>query len=126
MDFGAVFNRQVDDLLAQLLKVFPDDEQINSAKLKIQMLNKLSKTKLLELFTAHVMSHKDEIIMKNESYFLDDTERLVEDKKEFDINNLADLKHKWTVMTNEQKDVVWQYFGILVKVSEKYVASLLG
>jgi hypothetical protein len=128
MDIIGIFNTQLNDFLDKLIIIFPGDSKISSAKLKLSMLYALKKSMAIELFILNVMSHKDEILMKNETYFLTDTERLITDdnKDALDMNNIANLKDKWLVLSVEQKNIVWQYFGIMIKLSEKYVASIMS
>ena len=127
LNIVGIFNTQLNDLLEKLLIMFPGDSKIKSAKMKIGILTSVSASKPVELFAMHVLAHKEKILMKEESYFLDDSEKLIEESgQKVDMNNVADIKGKWEHMSEGDKDVVWQYLGIMIKLSEKYATKVLG
>lgn len=115
------FNLTINNLIDDILLVFPDYQHLKSFKEKYNLLIKYNPKKPLIYFKDTVYNYKDQIINKEEDYFI---------KKEYntDLENIGDnewyldqvlnIKELWVKLSDENKETIWTYFNILIKLTD--------
>ncbi len=115
------FNLTINNLIDDILLVFPDYQHLKSFKEKYNLLIKYNPKKPLGYFKDTVYNYKDKIINKEEDYFI---------KKEYntDLENIGDnewyldqvlnIKELWVKLSDENKETIWTYFNILIKLTD--------
>ena len=119
-DLKLKFLQQLEDMINEIVNIFPDNKKIVSLREKYLMLKKANSKIIIDTFISSVLIHKEKILTKDESFFLDGgyQDDISEDHK---IRYVSFIKDVWlNQMTNENKEIVWQYFKVLVILSEKY------
>ena len=139
------FNNQIDSLVSSLRKIdkVKDDNTIQLFELKLNTIRKLDAKKPLECFLKYVYPYKDQIMKKDEDFFLggdlknrvgemctnlkkEDDEVVNTFKKddEFVLHQALNIKNHWHNSLNEsQRNTIWTYFQVLIKLSERYVSE---
>ncbi len=116
------FNLTVDNLINDLILVFPDYEYIKLFKEKFNILSKYNARKPIEYFKNTVYSFNNEIKNKNADFFLKKDYKnditVVEENKEWALDQVLNLKNLWQELDDENKDIIWTYFNILIKLTE--------
>lgn len=118
-----IFNNQIENLLKDLIAIFPDNKDTRVGLEKFKLLRSLNSRKIHSLFMKFIYPHKEHIDLKNDDFFLnpDNIVELSENDRSSEtfkkIFNMADL---WkTNMTEKNKEVVWTYFKVLIILAEK-------
>ncbi len=79
----------------------------------------------IQQFLAEVLPFKEQIMNKDESYFLQ-IENKVEDKIDGDqkvLTEILRLKDIYSSLDEQSRSEVWNYFQALVVLSEEYMTS---
>ena len=121
------FNLQLINLATVLSKRFESDNDLKLAVTGIQTLKKANSNKNIEMFTMYVYKYREKIMDKNEDLLLD-TDFIIEnnqsdsDTSAFDI--MSKLKDKWKTLESDEKDNIWKYLQVLIKLTDKHIQTL--
>ncbi len=123
------FNTQLINLTEALTKRFDDDADLKLALTGIKTLKANNSNKNIEMFTLYVYKYRDKIMEKNEKLLLETdfvSENLNKDKDSSAFDIMAKLKAKWQSLNNEEKDNIWKYLQVLIKLTDKHIQKTLG
>ena len=98
-------------------------------KLSPGLKSYIDSNKNIEMFTLYVYKYRDKIMAKNEKLlletdFVSENSNKDKDSSAFDI--MAKLKAKWQSLNNEEKDNIWKYLQVLIKLTDKHIQKTLG
>lgn len=126
IDVASNFKLNINKLIDYLLSITESDADLLLVRIVVRNINDI---KAIERFAANAESHREEIVNKNENYFLnEDCENAnifsqiaeqIGDKKVLKFKNI------WKNLNSEQKECIWSYFQHFVKLSDRY-KQLLG
>lgn len=114
------FNYQFMNLLKQLINVYPNLEQLKEYHVGLKLLLITNEKFLINIFDKYIIQYKDQIIEKDEKFFLDIDYSKYDDE---DVTSQSQIfKEIWTseLTTEETKKNIWLYFNIFIKLIEKY------
>ena len=116
------FNLTIDNLVNDIILVFPNYEYLKVFREKFNLLIKYNVRKPIEFFKDSVYSFKEQIISKDEDFFInkdynEDVQQLQYDSK-WSLDQVLNLKELWTKLNDENKEVIWTYFSVLIKLIE--------
>ncbi len=124
-----MFNTNLENLINDLIQTFPNDNDFKLFKGSFRLLKIASTKKPLELFNIGLTDeYKENIRDRNEVFFLNNDYSDVLNNSELrnqdSNNNVSDklikkLKSYWKDLNEENKDIVWNYFTILLKLCDK-------
>jgi len=84
----------------------------------------MNKKLLLESFIQYVYPFKDQIMNKDEDFFLQGDNVGVDQDY---MSHAIHLKDLWqTKLRPENKEVVWKYFQVMIVLAEKAVVEMTG
>jgi len=113
------FFDQLLTFLKELTAMYPDDADFPLASTTIRLLKTTTPVFVLNQFYESSKGFEDQILSKNESFFLDHT--FDEFKSDaFDFNILAKLKSYVQSMPPPSKEAVWIYVQNLYKLVSAY------
>ena len=111
-----LFNLQVNNLLESLYKTFPHLTHIGVLQSQLEIALMINPRRVYTGFSKYVYPHKEEIMNKNEVYFLEDN---VEVKEDY-LSSALKLKELWiTELSKENKETVWSYLQVLIVLAEQ-------
>jgi len=115
-----LFNNKMKELLADLLSVFPQDSDFLMFQNMNNIIVRTFPDKPLMLFKKHVNGLEYMINNKDDTMFLKEEfgKDMVEDPEQIDI--IAKVKNYWKNMSIDNQNAIWQYFQVLLKISEKH------
>jgi hypothetical protein len=119
----SLFVSQLSSLGKELNDMYPDDMDIKMAKNSIETLKILNPKKLYEVFSSIVVPFKEQIINRDEGFFLNINVKGGDMGDGYSITTVMNLKKYWSGMSDSTKECMWQYFGVLVKLSEKIAGN---
>tara|TARA_Y100001970_G_scaffold294318_1_gene450457 strand:- start:9633 stop:10025 length:393 start_codon:yes stop_codon:yes gene_type:complete len=126
--YYTIFNTKIIEFLNDLIRIFPNDNDFKMYKNAITLVKLADEKKPLEFYQIFVTDeYKEHINNKNEKFFLEhDYKEILNSKelnKELDgnVNNkiVNKLKGYWSQLSTENKEIVWNYFTLFLKISEK-------
>lgn len=121
-----IFNQKLREFVNDLIAVFPTDTDLYSFKTSLNMIGLVNERQMIDLFIRFVhKSYKTQILNRDESFFL--THTYNDEISHAGDNNItsqliAKIKSYWVDMSPANKDIVWTYFGVLIRLAEKYVS----
>lgn len=124
--FYELFNNKLNEFLVDISNLYPDDTDFKVAKNSVRMLQQVNVKQVQRLFSKRLSAeYRENITSRNSQFFMDnDYADILNDKevnKDDVINNgiIVKLKGYWGAMSEENKEKVWKYFDMLVKISDK-------
>ena len=72
---------------------------------------------IVQLFIEYVNKYEQKILDKDETFFLKNEYNELE-KTENILNSMNKLKNYWGTLSDQNKEKVWKYFEILLKLSK--------
>ena len=121
------FLEQTEKLIEYLLKELPNDVNIKMFNEKYYLVKKTNSAMIINAFIKFVLPQKEKIFNRDEEYFMNGggQEKLQEDKYKDKYQYSLDLKENWKTLNEEQKEIIWKYFKILIILAEKHVKHLI-
>ena len=120
-----VFSNQMYNLCNTLHNRFPENKQISLSLTGIETLKNSNSKKLFEIFLKHGYKYRDKVMNKDEAFMLD-TNLLEEEHKSTDNEDIMNtLKSQWKSLDSEEKEHIWKYLQVLMKLSDKYLSENL-
>ena len=115
------FNNLVINFNDDLITTFPDENDFKVYKRGIEMLNSANAKKICQLFKNYSHFYRNNIINKDETFFLTTNYNDVLDnveKKEGVENIINKLKICWSELSTTNKEKIWEYLNSLIKLSD--------
>ena len=122
MSYLSAFTNQMEAFASELSSMFPEDVDLKTALNMIKMIKKVNPRKLLSVFEKFTSGYKDQIMSKDERFFIDhDFNDLASKTGQSDYTYalVTQIKSHWKDMSNESKEASWQYFIVLFKLADK-------
>jgi hypothetical protein len=119
--FYDLFNDKVDEFFKDLITAFPHIQEFKKFKSGLTMLRNIDPKTPQSIFNSYVLSkYKEALLNKNECVFLDEQEfEVYSTRKEYWLEFINQLKSIWTTLDDENKQVIWKYFHVLIVLSDK-------
>tara|TARA_Y100000389_G_scaffold162754_1_gene165651 strand:- start:1083 stop:1481 length:399 start_codon:yes stop_codon:yes gene_type:complete len=123
-----LFNNKLTEFLKELVQTFPSDTDFKLFQASVRVLKLADEKKPLELFNSGLTDeYKENIRNRNEEFFLNNDYSDVlnnEHLKKHNDNDINDklinkLKGYWEKLDDNNREIVWQYFTILLKICDR-------
>ena len=120
------FNEKLVEFVKDLILLYNDNDLYNF-KNSINMITLIDERKPIKIFRDVIVNkYKKQLFTKDEQFFLEhhyEDEMVCREKKEevdMSTNLVVKIKSYWKDLTNENKEIIWKYFKLLVILCEKY------
>lgn len=114
------FNEQSYDFMKELSNTFPQIQEFGTFKNALNLVRNVNVKKPQEFFQNFISAnYKDVLLNKDESFFLQEEKFGLSDTKEYWYDFIKKLKQIWTTLSDENKEVIWKYFHVLIILSDK-------
>lgn len=127
--FYDIFNKKLQELLSDLIVVFPDDKDFKLFKNSVRLITLADVKKPLQMFKLSLTDeYKKNIEERNTDFFLDNdysdvlnNDIIKQTMNDDDVNKklINKLKGYWKDLNDNNRDTIWSYFNILLKLSNK-------
>tara|TARA_B100000941_G_C28504890_1_gene556660 strand:+ start:2902 stop:3306 length:405 start_codon:yes stop_codon:yes gene_type:complete len=127
--FYEIFNKKLQELLSDLIVVFPDDKDFKLFKNSVRLITLADVKKPLQMFKLSLTDeYKKNIEERNTDFFLDNdysdvlnNDVIKQTMNDDDVNKklINKLKGYWKDLNDNNRDTIWSYFNILLKLSNK-------
>jgi len=121
MSFLTAFNNQIDNMLGDLIMVFPDEKEFGWVRDGIAMVRKTNPRLILIEFGKIILPYKQQIIDREETFFIGKDYNDDFDSVSSEYVNKMTLKIKglWAQeMSVVNQEKLWEYFQSLVTLAE--------
>ena len=112
-----IFVTQLQNFIDDLILLYPADNDFKVFKNGVALLNRTNPRKIVNLFKEYVDKYENRIISRDESFFLQNDYNEIE-KTENILESMNKLKNYWKDLNDSNKEKVWKYFEILIKLSK--------
>jgi hypothetical protein len=120
MDYLDKFNDTIEEFLADLIKVYPNDEDMKLYELGLKAVRFVSPKKVCEEFyQAVTVPYASYIQVKDERYFMEHDFNEVKDEVPDGIRILNKTLGYWKSLSDDDKEAVWKYLRVLCVLSKK-------
>ena len=120
MSYKSLFIEQTENLLNELCTILPDNKDMELYKEKFYIVKKANSTLIINSFIKYILKHKKNILERNETFFLND--QIVKDElTEGNYSYAVNLQNDWVNISEENKNIIWKYFHVLILLAEKYI-----
>jgi hypothetical protein len=124
LTFFRLFNQKAEEFCKDLVSTFPEVNEFKQLKSGMLLLKNLDEKKPREIFSGFMTQQFRESIMgRHESFFMNEAHEHIGridgvDNSQWD--SIVDLlRSLWVGLNDENKDVIWKYFQVLIAVSDK-------
>ena len=125
IDYYDLFNRKIHEFMDDLISICPPEmeRQFTIFKDVLRWAIALHKTYPCEIFESTVIKpFEDHIRNRNEEFFLTESYTTYNEyyKNYYnDLNIVEQLKTVWKTLNPHNKNIVWQYFDVLVVLAQR-------
>lgn len=124
MKFLKVFTNLLDEFLSQLSLVFPDEQDLKRYHRNAQTLIQMNPRLVLNLFQTYVLPYRQQITCRDETFFMTKDYSAEEEQINSycngkDMIKAIRLKALWQVMSDNTKEITWDYMNKLIQAAEK-------
>jgi hypothetical protein len=121
MSVVKAFNNVLIDFMDDCILVFPEEKEFKKYKRGAQVLKDYNPKKIPIIFKEYSKIYRAKIDVRDETFFLENNYNDIDEVQEDnDLIELIDkIKKYWTKLTTENKDKIWKYIEVLVKLSDK-------
>ena len=127
--FYNIFNTKIIEFLNDLIVLFPNDSDFKMYKTAINLVKLADNKKPLQYYKKFVTDeYKEHINNRNDKFFLEhDYSEIINDNElnsEVGASDISSkivnrLKGYWSSLSDDNKVIVWDYFTLFLKISEK-------
>ena len=127
--FYNIFNTKIIEFLNDLIVLFPNDSDFKMYKTAINLVKLADNKKPLQYYKKFVTDeYKEHINNRNDNFFLEhDYSEIINDSElnsEVGASDISSkivnrLKGYWSSLSDDNKVIVWDYFTLFLKISEK-------
>jgi len=116
------FNTQLLNFIEQLIILCPEDNDFKVFKNGFLLLKKSNPRQVSVFFSKYIHDFRDQILSKEESFFLENNYESVtkdiESSQENILMTINKLKNYWGGLSKTNKDNIWKYLSNLIKLND--------
>ena len=120
ISFLTAFNNQLENMLDDLVNVFPEELEFSWLKDGIALVRKTNPRIVLNEFSKMVIPYKESILNRDENFFLEKDYH--DDFKTVNSDYVSKLTFKikglWGKMNENNRVKLWEYFESLITLGE--------
>tara|TARA_Y100000389_G_C17225150_1_gene395258 strand:+ start:52 stop:444 length:393 start_codon:yes stop_codon:yes gene_type:complete len=130
MSIIKIFNNQLISFSNTLVERFPNNKNFKIALTGIETIKMANPRKNIDMFLLYVYKYRDRVMVKDEKFMLKNdfiSENFEE--KELGVSSsfliMDSIKENWKSLENSEKNNIWKYLQVLVKLCDKYIKESL-
>ena len=122
----SVFCNQLHNFNKTLSDRFPENKDLSLCLTAVETLKSSNSKKLIEIYVLYIYKYKSDVMNKNEKFLLEtnflDNYR---DMSDIDYQIMNNLKLNWRSLDDNEKESIWKYLQVLMKLVDKYLSETL-
>ena len=114
----SAFTNQLQNLINNLSKMYPNDPDIIFSKTTVGFIKRTNPRKLSEIFNKYVKQYESQIMSKDEEFLMnnnfteDDNIEIINQKIDYAESIIANLRKYWSSMDDDSKENIWKYLQV--------------
>jgi uncharacterized protein YbbC (DUF1343 family) len=119
-----LFNQKAEEFCKDIVAAFPDVKTFSAFKTAFTLMKTLDDKKPRKMFHEYVyLTYSAQLKSKDEDFFLrhEYNTKTANDAAYWD-DFIDQIRQLWHGLDDKDKNVVWTYLQVLVKINEKYLA----
>jgi hypothetical protein len=101
----------------EMIDLFPNDSDLITIRTLLK--TQISSTDVMTIFINRILPIKKMVVDRDDSFFLEKCNLF----DELDPTKVNHFKKIWqSNISNEDKDIIWKYFDVLIILTEKYLS----
>ena len=123
MDYLGNFNKTFKEFMTDLIRSFPDDPDLKMYKMAITATILMNEGMVMGVFKEKVIDpYSDKILAKDNAFFMENNYNELQGEFSEASAIIQKLKGYWSGMSTEDREIVWRYFIVLVRLGQKHYA----
>jgi hypothetical protein len=124
MDYLDKFNDTIEEFLADLIKVFPEDTDMQLYQFGLKGLRLASPTMVCkEFYDAVTIPYYEKIQSRDEQFFMEHDFTEVKQDVPDGMRILTKTLNYWKSLGDDDKEAVWKYLKVLCVLSKKVISA---
>ena len=125
----SAFTNQLQNLINNLYKMYPNDPDIIFSKTTVGFIKRTNPRKLSEIFNKYVKQYESQIMSKDEEFLMNnnftegDNIEIINQKIDYAESIIANLRKYWSSMDDDSKENIWKYLQVLIILNNKCTLS---
>ena len=129
MSLLTAFNNVVIDFIDDCILVIPQEPKFKIYKQALLIFKKYNPRKIPETFKSYLVLYRPQIDARDETFFLKSSFNEVheinkkleieEEEQEEIFKVINEIKNYWKELSNENKNTIWEYMDVMIKLSDK-------
>lgn len=118
-----LFNEKLDEFFIDIIIAFPKINEFSKFKVGLTMLKNINPKSPQNIFNNYIIpKYRNAILIRDERFFLDITDFDINSKRrDYWIDFINQLKLIWQTIDDNNKDIIWKYFNILLILNDKCI-----
>jgi hypothetical protein len=115
------FNSKALELFTDLSNSFPNLTEFKKLKTGLIMMSNIDVKSPERIFKKFISDKfRQQILSKDEEFFLKHNEyEIWSNRKDYWLDFISQIKDVWSTIDNDNKEIIWKYFHILIILSDK-------
>jgi hypothetical protein len=123
MSILGAFNNVLSNFMEDCILVFPEENEFKIYKKGLDFIIKYNPKKVLTIFDEYSQLYRQKIMDKNEDFFMENKYDVVSKYNDPEIFNIINkIKMYWKVLDSNNKEKIWDYLILLIRLRDKYYA----
>ena len=132
MSIIKVFNNQLYSFANTLVERFPNNKNFKLALTGIETIKMANPRKNIDMFLMYVYKYRDRVMDKDEKFVMqtDFVSENFEERSPVKTSGssfliMDSIKENWKSLENNEKNNIWKYLQVLIKLCDKYIKENL-
>ena len=116
------FNNTLIKFINELISTYPQEGTFTVLKTTISLMKRINPRKVLKIFIKNIDPFREHLMSRNEEFFLNDNYSSIvndTDNKQDAWKLIDKLKLYWKDTNKNNKDIIWDYFNVLLTISDR-------
>lgn len=120
----SAFNNIVFKFTDELIETFPEETDFKVYRRALSMMKTANAKKLSELFKNYSYMYRDQILKKDETFFIKaDYNEIADLNEDYVVALINKLKKYWQQLSLENRSKIWEYLITMIKLSDLIYAN---
>lgn len=115
--YQKAFIQQLLNFVTEFYQTYPELVELKKAKAQLEVICSLNHTMVINTFMKYANEYEEKISNKDETFFMNFED--IQNEDAMDIIKI--IKDLWKDMTPNNKESVWKYLQVLIKIGKKSI-----
>lgn len=124
MNYLELFNQQFENLMNDLIIVFPDDGQLRFMHHSVKIILLTDEEYIYQVYHKYVTEpYSNQLMKREEEFFLDNNYEDIQGNMNDGINIIKKVKSYWKILSDKNKEIIWKYLQNMCVLTTKLIST---